>query len=138
MVAGFSVPAPTSVLNGCTIMQPRSVQYFVSAISASCMVSTTNLMPSSGGGYRSRSLFAPPGCYSMQDHQCAGSPPDGTTRSAGHQGRGGFMVTWMISLPQCDGQLVCARGRERPQLGRLTAPQCPFQVTDGAVDITGC
>src|SRR4051812_34077507 len=29
-------------------MQPRSVQYFVSAISASCMVSTANLKPSSG------------------------------------------------------------------------------------------
>lgn len=41
MVAGFSVPAPTSVLKGCTIMQPRSVQYFVNASNASCMVSTT-------------------------------------------------------------------------------------------------
>src|SRR5262245_56174040 len=40
MVAGLRVPAPTSVLNGCTIMQPRSVQYVVNASNASCMVST--------------------------------------------------------------------------------------------------
>src|SRR6266498_558484 len=40
MVAGFRVPAPTSVLTGCTIMQPRSVQYLVKASNASCMVST--------------------------------------------------------------------------------------------------
>src|SRR4051812_21113962 len=66
MVAGFSVPAPTSVLNGCTTMQPRSVQYFVSASSASCMVSTTNLKPSSGG-FSQRSLLALARCHAADD-----------------------------------------------------------------------
>ena len=81
MVAGFSVPAPTSVLNGCTIMQPRSVQYFVSASSASCMVSTTT---TSGSveipGIGRASLFAavrPPDRQAITIHH----PPDGPADS---------------------------------------------------------
>src|SRR5947207_12878275 len=41
-VAGFNVPAPTSVFIGCIARQPWAVQYAVSWARASCIVSTAN------------------------------------------------------------------------------------------------
>ena len=67
IVAGFIVPAPTSVLKGCTIMQPRSVQNFCSVSRASWTVSV--VVSGTRQGYRRRV-----GAFHTTDTVCRSAP----------------------------------------------------------------